>query len=336
MRRKKKEVTTSNDLVSVLQSKYGQLAATTYDKVFAVNSIPTGILALDRALGGGVPLGRMIELLGDPSSGKTTMALTIAANSQLKFPDKNVLYVDVEHALDLQWASKIGVNVTDNFIHSNPITGEEACDIVEIGLESGQVSVIIIDSVAALMPEVEKKTEIGEANIGAQARLVAQAIRRLNSSMPLHKECIIIFINQQRARIGGGPSSFAYGPTKKATGGLALPFYMTTRMKVAKIETTLDADKNVTGQKVKVDVLKHKVLSGPGHKVNFRISNKFGIDTTHELLEWGIETNRIKQSGSWFEIIGVTEKFQGEEKVKKYIDEHLFDNWKNEFTKKEA
>ncbi len=330
MGRKKKEVSSKNDLVIKIQEKYGQIAATTYDKIFAVNSIPTGILALDKALGGGVPSGRMIELLGDPSSGKTTMALTIAANAQIKYPDKSVFYVDVEHALDLAWASKVGVNVTEGFIHSNPISGEEACNIVEMALESEQVSVIIVDSVAALMPAAEKAKEIGEANIGLQARLVAQAIRRLNSMMPLHKDSLVIFINQQRARIGGGPSSLTYGAMKKPTGGLALPFYMTTRMKVTKIESLFDADKNVTGQTVKVDVLKHKILSGPGHRVNFRINNKSGIDTTHELLDWGVNTGRIKKSGSWYEIVGSPEKFQGEDKIKTHIHGKLFNAWKEE------
>jgi len=318
------------NVVKQLQHKYGQIAAITYDDITAIETIPTGILALDRVLGGGVPVGRMIELLGDPSSGKTTLALTIIANAQKKFENKHILYVDVEHTLDLPWAVKIGVNVFDRFIHSNPITGEQAFAIIEDALETGQISVVVVDSVAALMPEAEKENEIGEANIGLQARLVAQAIRRLNSLMPKHREILIIFINQQRAQIGGGPTSFSYGAFKKATGGLALPFYMTTRMKVAKLKSIFDVDKNVIGQEVKVDVLKHKVLGGPGHKISFRIDNKSGIDLAQELLDWAVEQKKIKQSGSWYTIENVTESFQGEVNVKTYIKEHLLEEWKGE------
>jgi len=330
MGRKKKAETSS--LVEILQDKYGQMAAITYDEVFSVNTIPTGIIALDKALGGGVPEGRMIELAGDPSSGKTTMALTIAGNAQKKYPDKSVLYIDVEHALDLEWAEVIGVSVTNQFIHSHPFTGEEALGILEDGLTSGQVSVAIVDSVAALMPGAEKEKDIGEANIGLQARLVATGIRRLNSEMPRHRESCVIFINQQRAQIGGGPSSLQYGPRKKSTGGMALPFYMTTRLKVTKVETLVDNpnDKNIVGQIVKVDVIKHKVLNGPGHKVTFSIDNKIGIDTAKELLEWGLANKRIKKSGSWFEMIDTSEKFQGEKTIKTYITENVMEQWLTE------
>lgn len=327
----KKRKTNEIDVVKQLQDKYGEIAAITYDDITTIDTIPTGILALDKVLGGGVPVGRMIELLGDPSSGKTTLALTILANAQKKFTDKQVLYVDAEHALDLPWAVKIGVDVTNRFIHSHPITGEEAFAIIEDALETGQISVVVIDSVAALMPEAEKENEIGQANIGLQARLVAQAIRRLNSLMPKHREILIIFINQQRAQIGGGPTSFSFGAFKKATGGLALPFYMTTRMKVARIKSKFDADKNVIGQEVKVDVLKHKVLGGPGHKISFHIDNKSGIDLAQELLDWAVKEKKVKQSGSWYTIENVKESFQGEVNVKAYIKEHLLEEWKGEF-----
>ena len=330
MGRKKTNQSNKTNVVKQLQDKFGQIAAITYDSISSIETIPTGILALDRVLGGGVPVCRMIELLGDPSSGKTTLALTIAANAQKKFKDKHILYVDAEHALDLPWATKIGVDVTDRFIHSNPITGEEAFAIIEDALNSGEISVVIIDSVAALMPAAEKEKEIGEANIGLQARLIAQAIRRLNSLIPKHKDICIVFINQQRAQIGGGPASFSYGAFKKATGGLALPFYMTTRLKIVKIRSKFDADRNVIGQEVKVDVLKHKVLGGPGFKINFCIDNKTGIDLAQELLEWGIENKKIKKSGSWFTIENVKESFQGETSIKSYIKEHLLEEWTNE------
>ncbi len=333
MGRKKTSQSEESNIVTQLQDKFGQIAALTYDSITTVDIIPTGILALDRALGGGVPVGRMMELLGDPSSGKTTLALTIAAGAQQKFPDKHILYVDAEHALDLEWATKIGVDVTNNFIHSNPITGEEAFEIIEDALDSGHISVVIIDSVAALMPAAEKEKSIGEANIGLQARLVAQAIRRLNSLIPKHREICIVFINQQRAQIGGGPASFSYGAFKKATGGLALPFYMTTRMKVAKLRSIQDADKNEIGQEVKVHVLKNKVLGGPGHKISFRIDNKSGIDLAQELLDWAIEEGKVKKSGSWFTIENVAESLQGETSVKTYIKEHFLEVWKEEILK---
>lgn len=318
-----------------LKSKFGEESVLNYEEASPVETISTGIISLDAALGGGLPEGRMTEISGDNSSGKTTIALSTCVGGQTKYPDKVVVYIDAEHALDLMWAKKLGVNFK-KFEHCEPEYGEDAIFMMEAFLATGQCSVIILDSVAALLPQVEADGAIGDSNIGLQARLISQAMRRINRLLNKFPETVLIFINQKRAQIAGGPASFRYEPSKN-TGGKALPFYMTTRLPVAVIRRIKDKNDSQIGQEVRVTVFKHKVNSGPGKRITFQISNEHGVDTAHELLRFGLDTGLLIQAGSWFTFTEIDQKVQGEENAKELIREQLSDSWKElalaEFTK---
>jgi len=336
MPRRKKETTQTQDtevekIRKEIRTKFGEDSVRTYTKVVAHPTVSTGIIALDKALGGGVPEGRMIELFGNNSTGKTTISLSIAACAQKKYPNKQVVYVDAEHALDLAWATKLGINLKQ-FEHCEPEFGEDAIFMLEAYLRSGEVSVGIVDSVAALLPEVEAKGDIGDANIGLQARLIAQAVRRINRMLrKASRQSIIIFINQKRARIGGGPVSFAFEPSKN-TGGKALPFYMTTRIDLSKIKAIKDENGNETAQLVRAQVLKNKVNDGPGVRATFLINNKLGIDTAQEILDFALQKGDITRAGSWYQITATEEKIQGEEGIKEVIREKYLDKWKQKYS----
>ena len=284
-----------------------------YEKPPEINRIPTGVLDLDLALGGGIPCGRMSELFGNPSAGKTTVVLSIMAEAQKKFPDKNCVYVDVEHALDLNWAQQIGVDLA-RFEHAQPEFGEDALNVILEYLKTGHVSVIALDSVAALTPKPEREGDFGNANIGLQARLVAQAMRTLSSVLFKHKDTSIIFINQKRADLSGPPKFTAYEKAKP-TGGKALPFYMTSRLEIYKIETLKDSSDNEVGQRVEVRIWKHKLPPGPGGRAKFVINNSIGIDKALILLEQKLVSGEIIKAGSWYAFPDKT-KVQGEEAAK--------------------
>ncbi|MBU8920819.1 MAG: DNA recombination/repair protein RecA [Bacteroidales bacterium] len=319
--KKKKTASTIADLRKELRKKYDERTIIQYTKGEPTPTIPTGCIRLDRALGnGGVPRSRMLELSGENSSGKTTLALSIAAEAQRALKERFVVYIDVEMALDTVWAETLGINFK-LFDHCRPLTGEDAISMLEAYIRTNQCSVIIVDSVAALLPKAVTANEIGEANIGAQARLVSDAVKRCASLLRDYPDTIVIFINQKRARIGGGPASFSFDPTK-TTGGKALPFFCTTRLSLAKIESLKNADKEQVGQVVMVNVLKHKVNGGPGARVKFSIDQERGIDAAREVLELAIEKGLVEQKGTWY-LFSDTEKEQGEAKAKTFIRENL-------------
>jgi recombination protein RecA len=305
-----------DDTRKFLRDKFGEGVVRIYEKPPVIQTVSTGIDDLDLVLGGGIPCGRMIELFGNPSAGKTTILLSIMAEAQNKFKDKSCVYIDVEHALDLQWAHKIGIDLK-RFDHCQPEFGEDAMLVMEEYLKSDKCSIIALDSVAALTPKPEREGEFGAANIGLQARLVAQAMKRLSSHLFKHKETSLIFVNQKRANLSG-PAQFTAFERAKPTGGKALPFYMTSRLEVYKIETIKNSGGIETGQKVEVRAWKHKVPPGPGGRAKFVISNKDGIDRALMLLEGQLKDGTIVRAGSWYAFPDGT-KVQGEEAAKEKI-----------------
>lgn len=306
-----------------LQKKFGNEIIRRYLEPEKVKTIPTGIIRLDKALGGGIGLGRMTELLGNPSAGKTTIILSIMKQAQKMFPDKYVVYIDAEHALDTTWAAKIGIDLS-KFEHIQPVLAEDALEILEEYLKTGEASVIAIDSIPALLSKVELEGEIGEANIAIQARLIAQELRRLCSLLFTQKNSSIIFVNQKRAQLQTRGGFQGYEPSK-ATGGKALPFYVTTRLDISRI----GKGSSDYSQEVQVHVLKHKIGYGPGAKVTFEIDNKTGVDYAQELLSIAEEKGLVIKAGSWISIDGT--KVQGEEAAKKIVREKFADKWTKEF-----
>lgn len=243
--------------------------------------------------------------------------------AQKMFPDKYVVYIDAEHALDTTWAAKIGIDLS-KFEHIQPVLAEDALEILEEYLKTGEASVIAIDSIPALLSKVELEGEIGEANIAIQARLIAQELRRLCSLLFTQKNSSIIFVNQKRAQLQTRGGFQGYEPSK-ATGGKALPFYVTTRLDISRI----GKGSSDYSQEVQVHVLKHKIGYGPGAKVTFEIDNKTGVDYAQELLSIAEEKGLVIKAGSWISIDGT--KVQGEEAAKKIVREKFADKWTKEF-----
>lgn len=276
-----------------------------------VDSIPTGCISLDLALGvGGIPRGRIIEIYGPESSGKTTVALHIIAEAQKL--EGNAAFIDAEHALDPTYASKLGVDI-DNLIVSQPDTGEQALEIAEALVRSGALDVIVIDSVAALVPKAEIDGDMGDATVGAQARLMSQALRKLTPVVS-RSHTSIIFINQLREKIG-----VMFGNPETTTGGRALKFYSSIRMEVRRGEA-LRSGTEIIGNRTKVKIVKNKVAP-PFKEVEFDLIYGQGISQSGSLLDLAVEENLIKKSGSWFsyedERIG-----QGRDNAKRYLEEH--------------
>lgn len=276
-----------------------------------VEVIPTGSIALDVALGvGGVPRGRVVEIFGPEASGKTTLALHIVAEAQKR--GGKAVYVDVEHALDPGYARRIGVD-TENLYFSQPGTGEEALEIVEMLVRSGAIDVIVVDSVAALVPKAELEGEMGDAHMGLQARLMSQALRKLTGVISKTK-AIVIFINQIRMKIG-----VFYGAPETTTGGNALKFYASIRMEIRRVGSVKQGDES-TGSRTRVKVVKNKVAP-PFKQAEFDIMYGTGISRTGELLDLGVELKIIEKSGAWFsyknERIG-----QGRENARDYLAAH--------------
>ena len=252
--------------------------------------IPTGSLALDAALGiGGVPRGRVIEIFGPEACGKTTLALHIVAEAQKR--GGIAAYIDAEHALDPQYARNLGVNVDDLFI-SQPDTGEQALEIAETLTRSGAVDVIVVDSVAALVPRAEIEGEMGDAHIGLQARLMSQALRKLTAAISKSRTCAL-FLNQVRYKIG-----VMFGTPTTTPGGLALKFYSTVRMEMKRLDQIKIGDR-IIGNKVSVKIVKNK-LAPPFKKAEFDIYYGKGISRESELLNLGVEHKIIKKSGAWY------------------------------------
>jgi recombination protein RecA len=276
-----------------------------------IQSIATGSIGLDLALGvGGFPRGRVIEIFGPESSGKTTLALHAIAEAQKL--GGNAAFIDAEHALDPGYARKIGVNI-DNLLISQPDNGEQALEITDSLVRSGAIDIIVVDSVAALVPRAEIEGDMGDTHVGLQARLMSQALRKLTVNVA-RANCILIFINQLRMKIG-----VMFGSPETTTGGNALKFYASVRLDIRRTGAIKDKD-NTIGNETRVKVVKNKV-SPPFKVVDFDIMYGEGISRVGELLEIGVGNKIIDKSGAWFsykeERIG-----QGKENVKKYLKEH--------------
>jgi recombination protein RecA len=327
----KKQTTDSSTLITIreqLRKEFGEDAIRTYTKAKRHPVVSSGILSLDNALGGGIPEGRMTEIYGDNSSGKTTIILSTIAQAQKKNPDMTAVYIDVENTLNLIWAEKVGINLA-KFDHIIPEFGEDAIHMMEVYLKTGVCSVIALDSVAAILAKAEADNDIGEANIGVQARLISTTMRRMSSMLQKYPKTVLFFVNQKRARIGGGPTSFAF-EASKTTGGKSLPFYMTTRLNVVKTKIFKNEADAIVGQLVRTDVVKNKVNAGPWGRALFRIDNSLGVDTAHELLEAAIKEKIVTKSSSWYEFED-GEKAQGGERAKEIIREKYFTDWWNKY-----
>src|SRR5512133_2781958 len=276
-----------------------------------VQAVSTGSVSLDIALGvGGLPRGRIIEIYGPESSGKTTLALHAIAEAQKK--GGIAAFVDAEHALDVGYARKLGVR-TDDLLISQPDTGEQALEIAETLVRSGAVDVLVVDSVAALVPKAELEGEMGDAHMGVQARLMSQALRKLTGTIS-KSSTIVIFINQIRMKIG-----VMFGNPETTTGGNALKFYATQRLDIRRIGAIKDGD-NVIGNRTRVKVVKNKVAP-PFKEVEFDIMYGQGISREGDVLDLAAEQNIVEKSGTWFSFGG--ERIgQGREQAKTFFREH--------------
>ena len=276
-----------------------------------VQAISTGSLGLDIALGiGGLPKGRIVEIYGHESSGKTTLALNVVAEAQKT--GGTCAFVDAEHALDPVYAKKLGVNIDDLLI-SQPDAGEQALEIADTLVRSGAISVLVVDSVAALVPRAELEGDMGDSHMGLQARLMSQALRKLTSSIS-KSNCLVIFINQIRQKIG-----IMFGNPETTSGGNALKFYASVRLDIRRIGAIKDKD-DIIGNQTRVKVVKNKVAP-PFRTVEFDIMYGEGISKNGEIVDLGVSADIIEKSGSWFSYndqrIG-----QGRENVKNFLNEN--------------
>ena len=280
-------------------------------KAMEVEAIPTGALSLDIALGiGGVPRGRIIEVFGPESSGKTTLALHIIAEAQKMGGE--AAFIDAEHALDPVYARKLGVDI-DNLIVSQPDTGEQALEITEALVRSGALDVVVVDSVAALVPKAEIDGEMGDSHMGLQARLMSQALRKLAGAINKSKT-VLIFINQLREKIG-----VMFGNPETTTGGRALKFYASVRMDIRKTEM-MKQDGQVIGNRVRVKVIKNKVAP-PFREAEFDVLYGKGISKVGNILDMAVNLDIVEKSGAWFSYNGQRIS-QGRENAKRYLEEH--------------
>ncbi len=298
--------------IALVEKQFGDGSIMTLGKhsaSHAVSVVKTGAPSLDIALGiGGVPRGRIVELYGPESSGKSTLALHIVANAQ-----KNggvAAYIDAEHALDPKYAARIGVNI-DELIISQPSSGEEALNIAEMLARSNAIDVIIVDSVAALVPKSELEGEIGDQFMGLQARMMSQALRKLTATLAKSNTCAV-FINQIREKIG-----VMFGNPETTTGGRALKFYSSIRMDIRRIGSIKGAENSDVGNRVKVKVVKNK-MAPPFQEAEFDILFNEGISRLGSIIDLGVELNIIEKKGAWFSY-GTTRLGQGKETVREEL-----------------
>ena len=277
----------------------------------AIPSISTGSLGLDIALGiGGLPKGRIVEIYGPESSGKTTLTLQVIAEAQKV--GGTAAFIDAEHALDPQYADKLGVQV-DDLIVSQPDTGEQALEVAEMLVRSGAVDVLVVDSVAALTPKAEIEGEMGDSHMGLQARLLSQAMRKLTGAIK-QTNCLVIFINQIRMKIG-----VMFGSPETTTGGNALKFYSSVRLDIRRIGAVKEGDE-VVGNETRVKVVKNKV-SPPFRQAEFQIMYGGGIYHMGEVIDWGVKLNLIDKSGAWYAYKG--DKIgQGKANASRFLEEN--------------
>ena len=281
------------------------------DNIPDIQGISTGTLSLDLALGGrGLPKGRIVEIFGPESSGKTTLALTVIANAQKN--GGNAAFIDAEHALDPSWAKRLGVDLEEMLI-SQPDTGEQALEICELLVRSNAVDVIVIDSVAALIPRAEIEGEMGDSHVGLQARLMSQAMRKLTGAIA-KSEVIVIFINQLREKIG-----VMFGSPETTTGGRALKFYSTIRIDIRRIGAIKDGENNV-GNRVRAKVVKNKIAP-PFREADFDIMFNEGISVSGDLIDLAVNHGVVDKAGSWFSY-GDVRLGQGREASKQFIREN--------------
>jgi recombination protein RecA len=277
-----------------------------------ISAISTGSIGVDAALGvGGVPRGRIVEIFGPESSGKTTLSLHIIAEAQRL--GGMAAFIDAEHALDAEYSKKLGVDI-DNLLVSQPDSGEQALEIAEVLIRSNAIDVIVIDSVAALVPKAELEGEMGESHMGLQARLMSQALRKLTAIVSKSKTCLI-FINQIREKIG-----VMFGNPETTTGGRALKFYSSVRLDIRRTNSIKEGEE-VVGSRVKVKVVKNKVAA-PFRAAEFDVGYGEGISKTGELIDIGLEHRIIEKSGSWFSY-GDMRLGQGRENAKQFIADNL-------------
>ena len=317
MAEKKKEVV-STDKKKALEAALGQI-----ERAFGkgsimklggdglkqdIESISTGSLSLDLALGiGGLPKGRIVEIYGPESSGKTTLALHCIAEAQKT--GGSCAFVDAEHALDPSYAKKLGVNI-DELLISQPDAGEQALEITDTLVRSGAIDVLVVDSVAALVPRAELEGEMGDSHMGLQARLMSQALRKLTSSVS-KSNCLVIFINQIRSKIG-----VMFGNPETTTGGNALKFYASVRLDIRRIGAVKDKEE-IVGNQTRVKVVKNK-LAPPFRVVEFDIMYGEGVSKTGEILDLGVKANVVEKSGAWYSFNG-DRIGQGRENAKQYL-----------------
>jgi recombination protein RecA len=310
-----KERTKALDIaVSQIEKQFGKgsiMRLGQKDAVAQIASIPTGSISIDYALGvGGMPRGRVIEIYGPESSGKTTLALQVIAQAQLM--GGLAAFVDAEHALDATYAAKLGVNL-ENLLVSQPDNGEQALEIVEVLVRSGSVDVVVVDSVAALVPKAEIEGEMGEAQMGLQARLMSQALRKLTGVVSKSRTCLI-FINQLREKIG-----VMFGNPETTTGGRALKFYASVRVDIRRIASIKDGDQ-VVGGRTRVKVVKNK-LAPPFREAEFDVMYGEGISKEGDLLDQAVERRIVEKSGTWF-AYGGDRLGQGRENAKQYLKDN--------------
>ena len=309
----KKKMAAIETVMNQIEKQYGKgsIVKLGSNKTLDIESIPTGSLALDIALGiGGVPKGRIIEIYGQESSGKTTISLSIIAEAQKL--GGAAAFVDAEHALDPTYAKKLGVN-TDELIVSQPDTGEQALEIVEALVRSNAIDVLVVDSVAALVPRAEIEGEMGDSHIGLQARLMSQALRKLTAAIN-KSNCIVIFINQLREKIG-----IMFGNPETTAGGRALKFYASVRLDIRKIDTIKNGD-TFLGNRARVKVIKNKVAS-PFKQAEFDIMYNEGISKEGNLVDIGVNEEIVQKSGAWFAYNDIR-LGQGRENAKIYLKEN--------------